>query len=46
MISVPSSFLDWFMGQEHLRNKYPEVVDYITRNKKAIDQDLEDEEYD
>lgn len=44
MIQVPSSYLDWFRGQEHLMNKYPDVADYIERSKKAIDQDIERED--
>jgi hypothetical protein len=40
--NVPSSFLDWFMGQEW-RFKFPALVDYVERNRKSIDQDLKRE---
>ena len=37
---VPASFLDWLVGQKWCDAKYPTVVDYVRRNRKAIDQDL------
>jgi uncharacterized protein (DUF3820 family) len=39
MKDVPANFLDWFMGQDW-RFKFPALVDYVERNRKAIDQDL------
>lgn len=44
MGDVPSRFLDWFLGQPHLVRKYKKVVEYCQSRKKAIDQDLEDED--
>lgn len=43
MQDVPARFFDWFLGQAHLIAKYPRVFEYIQRNKKAIDMELEDE---
>jgi hypothetical protein len=40
MEKVPASYLDWLHGQPFLRRKYPEVYDYIERNRKAIDWEL------
>jgi len=44
MEDVPARFLDWFRGQPHLLAKYPTVADYIQRNKKVIDWELEDQD--
>ncbi len=44
MGTVPAAYLDWLVGQEHLCRKYPEVVEYVAKNRKAIDQDLDKEE--
>ena len=43
MEKVPASFLDWLDDQPWLSHKYPEVADYITRNRKAIDQELKEQ---
>lgn len=40
MMDVPSTYLDWFIGQEW-SSKWPAVLEYVKRSKKAIDQDLE-----
>lgn len=44
MKNVPSSFLDWFLGQPHLMRKYPAVAKYCENPRviKSISQDLED----
>lgn len=39
MKDVPSEYLDWMDGQPW-SHKWPEVVDYIDRNRKAINLDL------
>lgn len=44
MQSVPASFLDWLDGQPWLAKKHPDVKEYIARNRKAINQDLEKED--
>ncbi len=41
MVSVPSSYLDYILGQPWLRNGWPAVYAYIIRSRNAIDQDLE-----
>lgn len=41
MKEVPSHYLDWLLGQPWWQKSWPAVHDYITRNKKAIDQDLQ-----
>lgn len=46
MGKVPAHFLDWFIGQPHLMWKYPLVMDYVARNKTAINQDLDRESCD
>lgn len=38
---VPANYLDWLRDQYWLELKYPEVADYIKRNEKAIDHELE-----
>lgn len=40
MIQVPATYLDWLRGQTWLA-EWPAVAEYIERNKKAIDQDVE-----
>ena len=40
MINVPSTYLDWFIGQPWA-TKWPAVVTYVQRSQKAIQQDLE-----
>lgn len=42
MKNVPSPYLDWFIGQDWA-NRWPAVVNYINRSRKAIDQDLKKE---
>lgn len=42
MRDVPSAYLDWIAGQPWI-GKWPAVVDYIARSRKAIDQDLKRE---
>lgn len=44
MQDVPASYLDWLDGQGWLERKHPDVKDYIDRNRKAINQDLERED--
>jgi|ERR1041385_3931961 uncharacterized protein (DUF3820 family) len=44
MARVPSSYLDWLSGQAWLAEKFPQVADYIQRNRKGIDEDLRREE--
>jgi hypothetical protein len=39
MKDVPSSYLDWLMSMKWIV-EWPSVVEYIRRNRKAIDQDL------
>lgn len=39
MKDVPSAYLDWLDGQPW-SSSWPEVLDYIDRNRKAINQDL------
>ena len=46
MSAVPAAYLDWLVGQEHLCRKYPEVVEYVARNRHAIDEELDDEDED
>lgn len=42
MGKVPAEYLDWLIGQKWV-NEWPDVRDYILNNKKAIDQELDDE---
>lgn len=39
MKDVSASYLDWLRGQKWLSD-WPQVADYIERNKKAIDLEL------
>lgn len=43
MENVPAGFLDWLGDQPWAEKKYPEVVDYINRNRKVIDMELEEQ---
>ena len=43
MEKVDASFLDWLDGQPWADRKYPEVVDYIKRNRKVIDMELREQ---
>lgn len=36
---VPAEYLDWLHGQPWI-GKYPAVLDYIERNRKAIDMEM------
>ncbi len=40
MKNVPAPYLDWFIGQDWAK-RWPAVVDYVNRSRKAIDQELE-----
>jgi uncharacterized protein (DUF3820 family) len=40
MKNVPSEYLDWLVGQSWMPGKYSQIVDYVERSRKAIDQDL------
>jgi len=40
MEHVPASYLDWLMGQDWI-DKWPQVVGYVTANRKVIDKELE-----
>ena len=42
MARVPSRYLDWFLSWEG-RHAWPGIVDYIERNQKSINQDLDKE---
>lgn len=42
MEKVPASYLDWVIDQPWI-NKWPEVVEYIERNRKAIDKELKEQ---
>ena len=39
MKDVPAVYLDWLSGQQWI-GQWPQVNDYIKRNRKAIDMDL------
>jgi hypothetical protein len=41
MERVPASYLDWLHGQDWIR-EWPDVVDYIERNRDVIDSELGD----
>lgn len=41
LLEVPSSYFDWLEGQPWLAIKYPALKRYITKNWKAISQDVE-----
>lgn len=40
MDQVPAEYLDWLHGQPWI-SSWPEVLDYIEKNRKAIDMDLD-----
>ena len=39
MQDVPASYLDWISAQYWIK-AWPQVVEYITRNRKVIDAEL------
>jgi len=41
MLQVPSDYLSWCEGQSWLEERWPALWEYIQRNKKAIDQDID-----
>lgn len=41
MRTIPSGYWDWMRGQPQLLKAWPEIADYIDRNKRSINQDLE-----
>lgn len=41
MEKVPADYLDWVVGQTWI-DKWPAVVEYVERNRKLIDEELED----
>lgn len=43
MNAVPSSRLDFLSGNSELMAAWPQVADYIQRNRKSINEDLERE---
>ena len=43
MQSVPATFLDWIVGTSWCKRKYPEVFDYVERNRKVIDKELKEQ---
>lgn len=43
MRDVPASYLDWLRGQSWLQ-QWPDVGEYIDRNEKVIDWELDREE--
>lgn len=43
MRDVPASYLDWLRGQNWLP-QWPDVAEYIDRNEKVIDWQLDREE--
>lgn len=43
MRDVPASYLDWLRGQSWLQ-QWPDVAEYIDRNEKVIDWELDREE--
>lgn len=43
MKDIPSSYLDWLIGQEFCEHDYPEVAAYIMANKKDIERDISDD---
>ena len=42
MEKVPASYLDWVIDQSWI-SEYPEIVEYIERNRKAIDMELKEQ---
>ena len=42
MEKVPASYLDWMIDQPW-SSKYPDVVEYVERNRKAIDMELKEQ---
>ncbi len=44
MGKVPAKYLDHIIGKDWIGN-YPEVEEYIMRNKKVIDMELDSEEF-
>ena len=42
MEKVPATYLDWVQDQPWI-SKWPDVVDYIERNRTAIDYELEEQ---
>jgi hypothetical protein len=43
MEKVPASFLDWMIDQPWASRKYPEVIEYIEKNRTAIDAELQEQ---
>lgn len=41
MGKVPAGYLDWFLGQKNLMEKYPAVLAYVEKNIKHIYYELE-----
>jgi hypothetical protein len=44
MKEVPATYLDWLRGQVWLVD-WPDVKEYVDKNKKVIDQELADRDY-
>jgi hypothetical protein len=44
MKEVPASYFDWLRDQVWLVD-WPEVREYLNKNKKVIDQELADRDY-
>ena len=42
MEKVPATYLDWLMGQDWIKS-WPEVVEYIERNRTVINKELKDQ---
>lgn len=42
MEKVPASYLDWVIDQSWI-NKYPDIIEYVERNRKAIDMELKEQ---
>lgn len=42
MKDVPASYLDWLVDQPWME-KWPAVLDYIARNRKLIDVELQEQ---